>query len=765
MFFRSQTISWLLCFLISGLCSPRAAAGGPRWVAGGSYFDPTVVGRPVVWTRGILRYYTDLGDLSATVSQAQANAMVSAAAALWSGIPTAALAIEAAGSLAEDVNGSNFLNGPGGLAMPSDVQSSAIGVPLAIIYDADGAVLDALQGEGASDPNSCNLNGVTTLVDNFSTNATIAHALILINGRCASDQAHIALLQYELLRGFGRILGLDWSQANDQMFPGSTTPDGLLGWPLMHPVEKLCNSNGNPCMTGTIAPRTDDIAALNRLYPVTEGNIGNFPGKLVTAAATISIQGTIHFRNGQGMQGVNVVARPLVSGTDVPDMRYPASAVSGHLFNGNAGNSITGRSDGLGRPLRVFGTDAATLEGWYDLSGIPLPPGNSRADYQISFEPVNPLYTGSESVGPYALGQVAPSGTMTTVILRELTAGSAVIQNETIADSAEDSNSGGDGVEFSPIEVPITGEWLARISGYAHQSWLRWHVRGGRQLTVEAQPLQEEGLETADKARIVAGVWNGDDAVGVSPDVSTPDPFNAVVTGLTTLSFESGNDGEIRIALADQRGDGRPDYLYRGRMLYADAITPRRVGIRGGPIVIDGVGFRPGSIVTVGGIAAQVTSIAPMEISAIAPASSGGQTGNVDVTVTDPVTRGWATIEAASGTSLSYEAAMSDQISIVTAPANAVPVGVPLAFTVKTLAANGVAPAPGISVAYTVTQGDASLGCGQTTCTVITRGDGLATMTVAASSTAQGCRDGVINQQLSRGSAVFWGNVSSDRSG
>ena len=129
-------------------------------------------------------------------------------------------------------------------------------------------------------------------------------------------------------------------------------------------------------------------------------------------------------------------------------------------------------------------------------------------------------------------------------------------------------------------------------------------MHGGRQVTVEAQPLDERGLETAGKARIVTGVWNGDDPLGTAPDVGTPQPFNAVPTGLTTLSFESGNDGDVRIALADQRGDGRPDYLYRGRVLYADTVTPLRIALSGGPIVIDGMGFRPGNSVTVGGLAA-----------------------------------------------------------------------------------------------------------------------------------------------------------------
>ncbi len=750
MCFRRFFAFLVAAFLVLNAGLPVAFAGGPRWVAGSSYFDPSTLGQPIVWKNGVVSYYTDLGDLSPTVTQAQANAMVAAAAARWSGIPTAALQINAAGSLAEDINGTNFFSSPNGLVMPPDVQSTATGTPLGIIYDADGSVLDALQGQGASDPDSCNVNAVTTLVDNFSTSAKIAHALMIVNGLCAADADHIALLQYELLRGFGRILGLDWSQANDQMFPGNTTPDGLLGWPLMHPVEKLCNSNGNPCMTGTIAPRTDDVAALNRLYPVNVGNAENFAGKTVTATATISIQGTISFRTGQGMQGVNVVARPLIPGTDNPDMRYPAAAVSGQLFIGNSGNSITGVVNSSGEPLNQFGTATATLEGWYDLSGIPLPPGATQADYQLTFEPINPLYTGSESVGPYSLGQATPSGTMPVVVLRGLTPDSTAIQNEVIADSAGDANSGGDGVESAPVVVPVTGEWLARFSGYGHQSWLRWHMRGGRQVTVEAQPLDERGLETAGKVRIVAGVWNGDDPLGTAPDVGTPQPFNAIPTGLTTLSFESGNDGDVRITLADQRGDGRPDYLYRGRILYADTVTPLRIALGGGPIIIDGMGFRSRNSVTVGGAGAQVTSITPTEITAIAPASAGNVTGSVDVTVTDSETQGWTTIEGSSPTGLSYGPASSDRIRIVTAPVNAVHIGVPLPFTVQTLVTGGTVPAVGVIVTYTVTEGKALLGCGQNACTATTGGDGLATITV----TPEGTVLTVVTASMANGASV-----------
>ncbi len=724
-----------------------AFAGGPRWVAGTSYFDPIRAGQPITWANGRIAYYTDLGDLSATVTQTQANGMVADAAALWSNVPTAAVSIGHGGSLDEDVSGTNFFFGSGGLTMPADVARTATATPLGVIYDRDGSVIDALYGAGASDPDSCNTSGVMTIVDNFSPAAAIVHALILVNGRCATDPAHIALLQYLLLRGFGRVLGLDWSQANDQMFPNDLTSAGLQGWPLMHPVEKLCNSNGNPCMTGTIAPRFDDIAALNRLYPVTLMNAGNFSSKSVTGSATVAIRGTLQFRDGQGMQGVNVVARPLIPGTDEPDLRYPVSAVSGNLFRGDSANAITGILSSSGDALNQFGTTAVAFQGWYDLGGIPLPPGLSQADYQLTFEAINSLYTGSESVGPYSLGQVLPSGTMQQVILRGLTAGSTTVFDKTIAGSAADANSGGDGLEDAPAAVPANGEWLARLGTYGHESWLRWHIRGGRQLSVEAQSLNENGILTEQKARPLLGVWNADDPLGSPPEVLTQQPFNAVAEGLTTLSFQSGNDGDLRIAIADQRGDGRPDYLYRGRVLYADSVVPRRLRLGGGPIVIDGLGFHPGNVVTVGGVPAQITSVAPSEITAIAPPAQNG--GDADVTVTDTTTGSWSTIEAGSSSSLGYEAGNGDTLRVVTAPGSPVSINVPHAFNVRALLSDGLTPASAISITFSTTQGSAKLGC-EPVCTMITGQDGMASTAISALSTSPS----TVSATLANGASV-----------
>ncbi len=106
-----------------------------------------------------------------------------------------------------------------------------------------------------------------------------------------------------------------------------------------------------------------------------------------------------------------------------------------------------------------------------------------------------------------------------------------------------------------------------RLTGYAHSAWFQWWARGGRQFTVEAVALDENGIPTDDKAQVVLGAWNGTDDSGTAPVTGTAQPFNGNEAGLTTLPVLTIADSEVRIGLADLRGDGRPDYAYLGRIL------------------------------------------------------------------------------------------------------------------------------------------------------------------------------------------------------
>ncbi len=720
-------------FLTAALVCTTLSAGGPKYVAGPGYFNAAMVGQPLHWSGGVVRYFVDQGPLSATVNNPQAVAMVDAAAALWSAVPTAGISLIDAGSLNEDVNGINALAGNGAgaasvtFAGPADVTPSAINSPVAVVFDFDGSVINALFGANASDPNACQNNGVFFWIDNFNPDASFAHAVIVLNGLCATSSNRLETMSFQLERAFGRVLGLDFSQVN----PGALTsgdPNKEMGMAVMQPMSGACGPAGGACIPQPNHLRFDDIAALNRLYPITAANLADFPGKQISSANTISIRGTISFRNGMGMQGVNVVARPLDANGN-PLYAYTVTAVSGALFRGNRGNPVSGWNDGNGNPLDDWGSDDPTLQGFFDLSGIPLPPGMTTADYQITFESINPLDMMQNSVGPYVDGSPTPSGSLPTLLVAGMCAGSSQTLAVPIDDSADGSANEAIASESTPRPVPPSGEWTGRLGQVGQTDWFDFPVRAGRTFTVVTEALNESGLPTETKAIPALGIWDGFDAIGSNPAVWAPG-LNGYAAGESFLTILSPTDDVIRLGIADMRGDGRPDYSYLGWVLYADTVVPAHLPAAGGPIVIHGMGFHPSDTVLVGGKAAVVTSLSPNEITAIAPASA--ITGTVNVEVDDlPIFSAAAVISAG----VSYDAGTGDSLTLVTAPANTVPIGVPLAFTVTALGPD-LAAAGGVSVLYAVASGAATLGCGQSRCSVVATGDGIATLSVTATSTA-----------------------------
>ena len=721
-----------------------AIAGGPKYIAGTSFFNPAVVGQPVHWASGQVNYFVDQGPLSGSVSNQQATAMVDAAAALWSAVPTAGVTLTDVGSLNEDVNGSNIaVNSSGQITAPADVTPTATNYPLAIIYDADGSVINAVFGAAASQPDACQNNAVYVWMDNLNPDATIAHAVIVLNGLCATNSSMLQMMSFELERAFGRVLGLDYAQVN----PGAATngeAGGTQGWPIMEPLSGACGANGGACIPDPTVLRYDDIAALNRIYPITAANLANFPGKQLTAANTVSVQGSVSFRTGYGMQGVNVVARPLDANGN-PLYQYTVTAVTGALFSGNHGNPITGFSDPSGNLLTMWGSDDPALQGSFDLSGIPLPPGMATASYQISFEAIDPLYILENSVGPYTQGQVAPSGTLSSITLSSLSARSTQTLTVTASDTPVAGFNDAIGSFSEPRPMPTGGLWCGRLSQIGQTDWFTFPVRGNRIFTVVAEALDETGAPSNAKAMPTVGVWDAFDSAGATPIGAAPG-LNGLAAGETWLRVASNSDDIVRIGIADLRGDGRPDYAYDGWLLYADTVSPAHLSASGGPFTIQGSGFRLADTVLVGGQPALVTSISPNQITAIAPPAASGVTGSVDVEVDDLPTLYAAAIIPGG---ISYDSGTGDALTLVTAPSNTVPIGVPLPFTVTALSP-ALTPVGGVTVIYTLTAGTAKLACGLTICSVTTTGDGHATMNVAAN-------DGtwsIVTAALTNGSSV-----------
>jgi hypothetical protein len=226
--FHARLLRRTAAWLAASLLLPAAAlAGGPKFVAGGSYFNPGVVGQPLHWANGQLNYYVDQGPLNASVTNQQARAMVDAAAALWNAIPNAGVTLTDKGTLNEDVSGANIvvsgtnftvtgqqLDQLGVITAPADITPSATSYPLSIIFDTDGSVIDTIYGAGVSAQNSCQNNGVYVWLDNVNPDATFAHGLIVLNGLCATNANLLQMMSFELERAFGRILGLDYAQVN-----------------------------------------------------------------------------------------------------------------------------------------------------------------------------------------------------------------------------------------------------------------------------------------------------------------------------------------------------------------------------------------------------------------------------------------------------------------------------------------------------------------------------------------------------------------------
>jgi hypothetical protein len=718
------------CALLFCAFSLFANASGPRWVTGAPYYYP--VGDMVVWYTDQPQYFTDAGDLSPYVNHAAADALVAAAAAVWT-VPTSRLVLTYGGPLDEDVSSANVTIGANGITFPSDVQSANyLAKQIAVIYDSDGSITDQMLGSGASNPLNCRHAGVTESVDMIWGNGRIMHAILVLNGRCTGPAPEQQLqLQYQLMRAFGRILGIGWSQTNDNVFTGTPRPNynQALNWPIMHPIDIICGPYTDQCLPQPFTLRPDDIASLDLLYtiyPPFTPPVG--PGKVSSLARANRLRGVVTFPNGQGMQGVNVVVHRLEPFWDVPEDWEIASGVTGFRFRSNAGNPVSGPPPAA---ITNSGTTDPAQEGAYDIIGIPLQDWEVWQNLIITTQPINPLYTGPYSVGPYNSNSVIPSGTPPREEAYVMGTYADLYLPFTIPDAVSSCAGSNDGTETGPSPADPQGWWTGTLCGYGHSAWSSFALKAQRSATIEVTALDEQGYATSAKAMPVIGVWNTTDATGTRPTAaSTPAAFNTAYTGMTSLRVSSNAQAQdLRMVIADQRGDGRPDFAYKARLLYADTIAPATVSAGGGTVVITGKGFRAGSTVTVNGVPASALNWSPTTITAVVPSLHDLHSVNAltaDITITDPTTSGSTTMTAA----LTYNAQPS--LVLVSAPSGTVFTGTAAAdtFTLQAVQADGYTPIAGQQVTFSAV-GQVRFGvCGASMCTVITDASGKASTTV-----------------------------------
>jgi hypothetical protein len=686
-------------------------AGGPKCVAGADYFDPSVTGQPLTWAQGSITYYTDQGDLSPILPNASANSFVANAWSIWSGVPTAALGATNAGQLAEDVNGTNvYVNSDGSITMPADIQSTATGTPIGIVYDYDGSVTDAFLGAGAGGSSQCFFNAVFGGNDNYGSFAMYQHALIVINGQCAQQSSQLNDVEYRLVRVMGGVLGLGWSQANLNVQTNSPAPgsDDYAGFPVMHYTDVWNCVPITVCYPNPYTLSMDDAAAISRLYPVTTQNQSGFPGKQILSATTARIHGSLYFTDTHGnatqaMQGVNVVARWIDPTSGLPSRRYVASSVSGFLFSGNAGNPITGFDDATGDPYAEWGSNSQNAEGFFDLAGLELP-GGGTAQYQLTVEALDPHW--SAGAGPYSPSPVSPSGAAAPIIVT-LSAGNDVEQDILMSGSAQPLPQAASSWT-TPASLPSGGDWIATLSGYGDLGYFLLPAQANRTLSIAVTALNESGNATVLKAQPVIGMWAASDPQGTAPPAFTPSAFNEMPTGMTRLDAQVNTTSNFLFGISDMRGDGRPDYRYHAHVLYADTASPSRVSVNGGAVTVQGTGFAQGLTAAIGNSTATQLSISAGQMMLAAPALSDGQQ---NIMISDPVSGSSTTMTGA----LIYGAAASDNIVLLGGSNPSTPVGAqaPSAIRVRVLAADGVTPVNGATIGWNGTNGVQLSACGR----------------------------------------------------
>ncbi|MGA2978711.1 MAG: hypothetical protein ABSD76_03885 [Terriglobales bacterium] len=707
------------------VCSAVASrAGGPAFVAGSGY-AVGVEGQALVWANSSVQYFTDEGNLSPILSGAQADAFVASAFGAWT-TNSETLTSSQGGHLAEDVNGSNIVVTNGVITAPADITSSATGTPLGIVYDYDGTVTDALLGEGAGDLADCFTNAVYGGPDNFSTGGNIVHALVVINGVCAATSAQLPDVQYRLVRVLGRIVGLGWSQANlnvQTQEPPPTNAD-FAGFPIMHFTDLISCVPISVCYPDAAVPKMDDIDALARLYPGTPQPAGR-------------VYGSVYFTDTSGnavqpMQGVNVVARLMVS--NQPSRQYVVTSVSGFSFCGNAGNIIDGYVDGNGLPYNRWGSNDPALEGFYDLGQLTIPTGQTIAEYQLSVEGLDPNW--SLGVVPYAPTQVSPSGSFAPVVVTVSNGSNAERDILMLQSEIAQTHPGSGSTYANPAALPQGGDWGSWISGYGAVDFFQFTAQANRTASVSVTALDETGQPTEIKLSPVIGIWQLSDQSGDPAPASTPSAFNTPTWGLTRLDAQFGATEAYRVGVADLRGDGRPDYFYQARLLYSDTVTPARLSVAGGVTTLNGIGFNQGLQVTAAGNNASMLSASARQIEVAMPAAS--EDGTATIQVADPVSGGFSQMIGA----LTYGASATDLLLLLQGGGPSTPVGSAAAnaIRVRAVAADGVTPVSGATIAWSASNGaQLSVCSGASSCSVLSDEAGesssLATPTATGPST------------------------------
>jgi hypothetical protein len=169
-------------------------------------------------------------------------------------------------------------------------------------------------------------------------------------------------------------------------------------------------------------------------------------------------------------------------------------------------------------------------------------------------------------------------------------------------------------------------------------------------------------------------------------------------------------------------------------VLYADSVSPARVGVNGGAVTVLGTGFFEGLTASVGATAATPMSVSAGQMILMAPPFPDGQQS---ISITDPTT-GNSTIMTDV---LTYGAAATDTLVLLNGLNPSTPVGVQATnpVSVQAVASDGVTPVAGATIGWSATNALQLSACaGASFCSVTTdqNGDAFTWLTPTATGVA-----------------------------
>lgn len=276
-------------------CSSLAYAAGPLVLSGPSGNTPVTYENPMI------TLHVESGTLGAKTN-AQADALFQEAISLWNNVSTSTIDLVFDDTvIPEDIDGTNFedyLPKLDGSEFYADDEKNPI------VYDDDGAIIDAYFGVGQSDTTIGFAASIFTIAGNY-----FLEGYAVINGKnLIPDDTLKLLVAHEI----GHFFGLDHSQGDQPSFCVGDRDN----YPAMYPFACRDSFNLHP----------DDTSSVSALYPnaSTDSSYGTLNGRLLDQSGRAILGANIWAKNTITDEVYSVVSDYLKQGNGFYQLRLPA---------------------------------------------------------------------------------------------------------------------------------------------------------------------------------------------------------------------------------------------------------------------------------------------------------------------------------------------------------------------------------------------------------------------------------------------------------